>query len=100
MTDEKCTCPHCGNDLYGEANILLETRACMDKLVDNMETKCVGRPLFVMVVGDNGTDLAPSDTLVCDEEEIDNIILMYLQELVRAYKKKTVRKTKDTISIR
>ena len=78
-----CRCDKCGNDLYSECNILLETKDAMDKLLNGMDTECVGRPVFVLVIGDNGTDWVESDTLQLQEDKVMEIFKECLQEILK-----------------
>jgi hypothetical protein len=59
-TNPKDACACCGNDLYCEDNIYAETKRMMDGLLKSMDPKHVGRPAFLMVLGDNGTDVVAS----------------------------------------
>lgn len=88
----KDCCEKCGNDLYCEGNILLETKSVMDKMLNNMDTECVGRPVFVVVIGDNGTESAISDALNIPDDECNDLFVECLEELLRIYQEK-----KDTL---
>ena len=86
MTEETQYCQECGADLYSEAHILLETKALLDGLVDGMDTKCVGRPVFALIIGDNGTDWATSDSWAGTEKEETDLFLSVLEDVIKAYK--------------
>jgi hypothetical protein len=88
MTDEHQYCQECGADLYGESHILLETKVLLDELIDGMDTTCVGRPIFALIIGDSGTDWKTSDTLNVDEEEELDLFISCLEEVIKAYKVK------------
>ena len=78
-------CQECGADLYSEAHILIETKGLVDDLVDGMDTECVGRPMFALIIGDNGTDWKTANTLnVTEKEELD-LFLMCLKDVIKAY---------------
>ena len=85
MTD-KCNCSNCGRDLYSESNILLETKCLVDDLINGMDADTVGRPIFALIIGDNGTDWRTSDTLTLDDDEELSLFIMSLEEIIKIYK--------------
>ena len=88
MKDKK-HCERCGNDLYCESNILLESKALTDKLLNEMNTECVGRPLFALIIGSDGSEWCTSEfaTFITQEDEISAFYEL-LEELIRMSKEK------------
>ena len=86
MTNDNCK--ECGRDLYSEPNILLELKAATDKLLDGIDAKTIGRPMFVIVIGDNGAGAVRSPTFEVPDEETNEIFVKYLSEVLRMYKRK------------
>lgn len=84
MTDN---CEVCGRDLYSEPNILLELKATTDKLLDGVDAKTIGRPMFVVVMGDNGAGAVRSPNFNVPDEETNDIFVTYLTEVLRMYKR-------------
>jgi hypothetical protein len=80
-------CEVCGRDLYSEPNILLELKATTDKLLDGVEAKTIGRPMFVVVMGDNGAGAVRSPTFDVPDEETNEIFITCLSEVLRMYKR-------------
>jgi hypothetical protein len=81
-------CEECGRDLYSEPNILLELKATTDKLLDGVDAKTIGRPMFVVVMGDNGAGAVRSPNFHVPDEETNEIFVTCLTEVLRMYKRK------------
>ena len=73
-------CEHCGVDLYCDDHIYAETKRTMDGLLDAMSPKCVGRPMYVMVIGDNGADVVASPAFHGGSD----ILVDCLKELIKS----------------
>jgi hypothetical protein len=83
MTNDICKC--CGNELWGEPNILLETKEAMDRFLNEIPPLTIGRPMFVMVIGDNGTGVVRGLGFNVPDSETNEIFVTYLKEVLRMY---------------
>jgi hypothetical protein len=81
-------CEVCGRDLYSEPNILLELKATTDKLLDGVDVNAIGRPMFVVVMGDNGAGAVRSPNFNVPDEKTNEIFITCLEEVLRMYKRK------------
>jgi hypothetical protein len=51
---EPCNCKECGRDLHSDANIMLEVKATMDACMNDVVPEFVGRPMYVVLIGEDG----------------------------------------------
>lgn len=82
MTDETQYCQECGADLYSEAHILIEAKGLLDELVDGMNTVRVGRPMFALIIGDNGMEWCTSRALNVSKKEEEELFTSCLKDLI------------------
>jgi hypothetical protein len=86
-----CNCKECGQDLYAESNVLLEIKSAMDAHLDCTDTKMVGRPLFVIVIGDQGFELSYSPINNFDAKGNNEILISVLKDMLKDLKKSNKR---------
>ena len=67
----------------------METKSVMDKMLNNMDTKCVGRPVFIVIIGDNGAGSAISDALNIPDDECNDLFVDCLEEILKMHREKT-----------
>ena len=86
-----CNCKECGQDLYAESNVLLEIKSAMATHLDGTDTKMVGRPLFVIVIGDKGFELSYSPINNFNAKHNNEFLATVLKDMLKDLKKSNKR---------
>lgn len=81
-----CNCTDCGRDLYDESNVLLEIKSAMDMHLDNTNPNTVGRPLYVIVIGDEGYELSASPINYIDGRDNNKMLIHTLKDMIKYLK--------------
>jgi hypothetical protein len=77
-------CKICGNDIHGEKNIKMELKKFLDSFYKTYDTKLTGHPLYMIIVGDEGADIAVSPFIhppISKKEDTYDIFIEMLREV-------------------
>jgi hypothetical protein len=77
-------CEVCGNDIHGERNIKRELKVFLKDMYESYDTKLSGHPLYIIIVGDEGSDMAVSPFIhpsVSMKEDTYDIFIEMLREV-------------------
>ena len=85
--EDVCTCAECGRDLYDSNNIMLEIKSAMDAHLDNTDPSVVGRPLYVIVIGDEGYELSASPINYIEGKDNNKLMISTLKDMIKFLKR-------------
>ena len=85
-TSDTYTCPECGMDLYDENNLILELKSAMDYHLNVTDANIVGRPLYVISIGDSGYEMTLSE-INPNDKVMDDFLISCLKNMIKSVKK-------------
>jgi len=89
--EKTCNCSECGQDLYGENNILLELKQATDFHINMTNTDVIGRPLYIISIGDSGYEMSLSE-INPNNKMMDKFLISCLKRMIKNIKKENQNK--------
>jgi hypothetical protein len=95
---EVCKCEKCGEDLYSKKNIVEEIKATLGKCYCDTIPEKVGRPTYVVLVGDTGLCVTNSPMFNGGDDILIDCLEITIKQLRDAPRESVVDK-KDTTKL-
>ena len=72
-------------ELHTKENITIEVKEALKDYLKGIDTELLGRPLYVLVIGDNGMEVFNTRGNVFEETDTVDILVSCLQDLINGY---------------